>query len=491
MGSDVNVGLAFFAGILSFISPCVLPLVPAYIGYLTARAAGQSAADLRTAGAGAAIKVNRTVVFLHGVFFVLGFTLVFVGFGLILSMGVSLIAGSSALQTVQAGAIDARRILAQIGGVVVILFGLHVMGLTNWIINQIVKISPNSGLTKTLQKVQGWLYMDTRREMNPNNSAGYLGSTFMGMFFAAGWSPCIGPILGSILTLAATATTGSTFLTAGGLLLAYSIGLGVPFLAAAIAINQMKGLMKRLQKRMRLITTLSGAFLILVGVLLLNGELERLAQTGGSFADFTYNLQECTVGLFSGAVPISDWGTCINLGPNYKYRLEQGNLTPTPAAPEVTPTPAAASGTSPSGALEVGALAPSFSTQSPEGAPITLESYQGKVLLMNFWATWCGPCRSEMPVFQQLGAKYAPDGFEILALNFGESAETIQRFLTDQQLDLKVGMDVSGKINLAYKVLGYPTTYVIGRDGKIIARFTGPVESATLEAAVQKWLKGL
>lgn len=72
MGSDVNVGLAFFAGILSFISPCVLPLVPAYIGYLTARAAGQSAADLRPAGASAAIKVNRTVVFLHGVFFCLG-----------------------------------------------------------------------------------------------------------------------------------------------------------------------------------------------------------------------------------------------------------------------------------------------------------------------------------------------------------------------------------------------------------------------------------
>lgn len=121
MVSDVSFGIAFLAGLLSFMSPCVLPLIPAYIGYLTGRAAGNIAhsasgtASLASAsgGAMAAAQVNRLVVLLHGIFFVLGFTLVFVGFGMILNLGFNLVASNQALAGVQNGAFDLRVFLAQ------------------------------------------------------------------------------------------------------------------------------------------------------------------------------------------------------------------------------------------------------------------------------------------------------------------------------------------------------------------------------------------
>lgn len=359
MVTDITVGLAFLAGLLSFISPCVLPLIPAYVGYLTARATHQNADELRPgrpiggrpgAGATAAAvpltRATRLAVFLHGVAFVAGFTLVFVGFGMIINAGIQLIQGNAGLATVQAGTIEFRDILARLGGILVILFGLHVMGVTGWLTRQLLRLplanlgAVGRAVQRALEGIRTVLYSDTRRQIDPHNPYGYLGSSLMGVVFAAGWSPCIGPILGSILTVSANATTGGDWLSSGGLLLAYSLGLGVPFLAAAVAIDQMRGLMKRIQKRMRAVEIISGAFLILMGTLLYTGELARLAQVGGSFADFTYNLEECTVGIFRGTVTVQEYGTCMQLGPNFRRILErQANLPP-----QATPQPTSEAG---------------------------------------------------------------------------------------------------------------------------------------------------
>jgi cytochrome c biogenesis protein CcdA len=131
MFSDVSIGIAFLAGLLSFISPCVLPLIPAYIGYLTARASGQAALEAQQGNAALSLsRANRLAVFLHGVAFVLGFTLIFVGFGMLISSGFRLIVGREAADVVGGGARDLQTILAQVGGVIVIFFGLHVMGAT-------------------------------------------------------------------------------------------------------------------------------------------------------------------------------------------------------------------------------------------------------------------------------------------------------------------------------------------------------------------------
>jgi cytochrome c-type biogenesis protein len=307
--------IAFIAGLLSFISPCVLPLVPAYIGYLGARVGGQATGELAFAGAGPApsASATRVQVFLHGLMFVLGFTFVFVVFGLAVNTGLKLLGVSS---------YDLQNTIARVGGLIIIFFGLHVMGVTRLIITFLVKhTASDSTAGRLLGRLQSLLYADTRFQMNPRNNYGYAGSALMGTVFAAGWTPCVGPIYGSILTVASTGSTTS----AAVLLTAYSLGLGLPFLAAAIGINQIKPLLRRIQKRMRLIEIFSGLLLILMGYLLYSNQLGEISGRLTGLADFSYKVEECTVRGLEGKMPWADYNTCMELGANYQYRI-----TPTP-----------------------------------------------------------------------------------------------------------------------------------------------------------------
>jgi cytochrome c biogenesis protein CcmG/thiol:disulfide interchange protein DsbE len=150
-----------------------------------------------------------------------------------------------------------------------------------------------------------------------------------------------------------------------------------------------------------------------------------------------------------------------------------------------TPTGGAVSS---SGGLEVGQPAPSFTAQLINGQQVNLESLRGKIVLVNFWATWCGPCRSEMPLFQTLSDKYDKKDFQVLAVNFLEKEDTIIDFTRKLNLKFDVALDPKGEINKQYGVLQYPVSYVIGRDGKILARQAGPFSPETLESALKKWI---
>jgi cytochrome c-type biogenesis protein len=321
-----GIGVAFIAGFLSFISPCVLPLIPAYIGYLGGRATNRMASELATGagGGGGAVaamplspasksvpQANRLGVMAHGLFFVTGFTLFFVTFGLITNVSIQMLRA----------AFDIQDLLRKLGGMLMILFGLYVMGLLGWGLRTLrdkVNWQGPAGekFQSGIERIIGLLYRDTRQQVNPNNGYGYLGSGLMGIGFAAGWTPCIGPIYGSILALSASR---SAWGDAGVLLLAYSLGLGVPFLITAAMLNQTRGLLKRLQRHMRKIEIVSGIFLIFIGYLLLTNQLTMLAQFGAGLGDLEYRLEACIAdGVFRGKVPLSELGTCLNLGPNYK-----------------------------------------------------------------------------------------------------------------------------------------------------------------------------
>lgn len=314
--ATVSIGIAFLAGLLSFISPCVLPLVPAYISYLGARAGQQTRSLVATVGGGGTMAVpgaaSRTQIFVHGLMFVLGFTLVFVVFGL---------AVTASLKLFGVSAYDIQIWIARIGGVLVIFFGLHVLGLTGWIITNLVKrTDPESASGKFLQRLQAVLYADTRRQIKRDNSTGYVGSVLMGVAFGAGWTPCIGPIYGSILTVA---SNGSTT-TAAILLTTYSFGLGLPFLLAAIGIDRLKPLFRAIQKRMRVVELVSGVLLILMGVLLLTGRLSEISgQLGGGLADTQARIEDCTIAVAQGRIPAGDLGTCVDLGFNTYRRQSQ------------------------------------------------------------------------------------------------------------------------------------------------------------------------
>ena len=186
--SQISISLAFLAGLASFLSPCVFSLVPAYIGYLGGRAAG-----------GENNNANRWITFSHGLAFVLGFSTVFVLFGVAAAFAGGLL-------------YDLRYWLAKIGGIVVIIFGLHMIGVFHI----------------------PFLAYDTRVQQIPDPKWGYLSSALLGVFFSAGWSPCVGPVLGAILTLA---INGGSVPFGAVLLISYSVGLAIPFLIAAFWIG--------------------------------------------------------------------------------------------------------------------------------------------------------------------------------------------------------------------------------------------------------------
>jgi cytochrome c-type biogenesis protein len=229
---NISIGLAFLAGLASFLSPCVFSLVPAYVGYLGGRAAG---GEVREGG-------NRWVTFSHGLAFVLGFSFVFV------ILGVATSAFGSLLY-------DLRFILAKVGGVVVIIFGLHMIG--------VFRIP--------------FLEYDTRVQELPDPKWGYLSSALLGVFFSAGWSPCVGPVLGAILTLA---LNGGSVSQGASLLSAYSAGLAIPFLVAALGVGWVTNTLRKYGKVMRYVEIAMGVVLVIIGIMLFSGTFERLAQYG-------------------------------------------------------------------------------------------------------------------------------------------------------------------------------------------------------------------
>lgn len=236
--TNISLTFAFLAGLASFLSPCVFSLVPAYVGYLGGRSAAAATGD----------DGNRWVALSHGIAFVLGFSVVFISLGLATSAIGGLL-------------FSLRGYLERIGGIVVIIFGIHMTGL--------YRIS--------------FLEYDLRPQSTPDRRRGYLASFLMGIFFSAGWSPCVGPILGAILTLSLSG--GST--SQGVIMLtAYSAGLAIPFLVASTQIGLVTQLIRRYRKLTRYVEVAMGVVLIIVGALLFSGRYAQLAGLGSFFGAY-------------------------------------------------------------------------------------------------------------------------------------------------------------------------------------------------------------
>ena len=136
--------------------------------------------------------------------------------------------------------------------------------------------------------------------------------------------------------------------------------------------------------------------------------------------------------------------------------------------------------------LAVGAVAPDFRTTTPSGEEIRLSDFRGKVVLLNFWATWCGPCRIEMPLFQNLYARYGEEGITIVAVNNRETAQQIVGFTDQLGITFPLALDESGTIQDLYNVSGYPITYIIDADGVIMERHFGVFSPRNINALLDK-----
>jgi cytochrome c-type biogenesis protein len=226
---EVSLASAFIAGVLSFISPCILPLVPVYISFMTSKAA---------LGNGKTKLPDKLFIFLNSIFFVLGFSLIFI------------ILGSTATFI---GKIlrDYSNIISRVGGGLLIIFGLNYMG--------IFKIP----------------FLNFEKKFNIPQSAkyNYLGSFLIGIIFSFGWVPCIGMILSGILLLASRLDTLAKGIY---LLLAYSLGLGIPFMLFSVFIGLFSKFFKKINKYMKIIPIISGIFLIILGIVFLTGSMTKL-----------------------------------------------------------------------------------------------------------------------------------------------------------------------------------------------------------------------
>ena len=236
MGEPLGIAVAFTAGLFSFLSPCVLPLFPSYLSFVT----GMSVADLQADLTATA----RRRVLLHSVAFVVGFSLVFVALGASFS-----VAGQVLL--------DYRDWIRRVGGLLIVVFGLYIAGLLNF-----------GPFSRTKQ----WQLRE--------KPAGYIGSFIVGLTFAIGWTPCVGPILGAILSLAGTADTVGRGV---GLLVAYSAGLGVPFLLSAFALGVFLRFFKRYRPFIPIVERGAGVILVVVGILVFTNYYVQLNAWANAF----------------------------------------------------------------------------------------------------------------------------------------------------------------------------------------------------------------
>ena len=396
----LNITISFAAGILSFLSPCVLPLVPGYISLMS----GVSIDNLKEGALN-----SRRAVIINSLAFNAGLSVIF------------LVLGTTA--GLVGAAITSNPWVRIIGGLVIIAFGLQLIGL--------LKISA--------------LYKDTRF-FSSDKPRGVLGSAALGIAFAAGWTPCIGPILGGIIGLAATSGGWRSGLVLSAF---YSAGLAVPFLLTGLGINQFLSFYKNFRKHLHKVEVASGIVLILVGLLVMSGQSTLLASS-----------------------KITAWI------PNAEGLL---NRWFKPAQPKSAETPSTAQNTN-------FAMAPDVEFQTLAGKPFRLKELQGQVVLLNFWATYCIPCREEIPALNALQHELQPQGLKIVGASTDDSAEGVNAYQKEvAKFEYEVLLGGSdAKVKFQQSVL--PTTYLIDRQGRIRQKIIGAQDKAAWEAVVKPLL---
>ena len=442
---SVSVLTVFLQGILSFFSPCVLPLLPLYLGYLSGGASGAEEEDGRRRQA-------RTA--LHTFCFVLGISFAFFALGL----GVS--AAGTFLRNHQV-------LFSRISGVIILLFGLYQLGLGK----RAMLLEQERRLPFRLDKLA----------MNPAVAL------VMGFTFSFAWTPCVGPALTSVLLLAASAGTRGTGFALIGV---YTLGFVLPFLAAGFFTTSLLGLFRKHMGVVRYTVKIGGVLMILMGVFLFTGRMNEV--TGylsrlGTSAGGTETVSET-----AGADETE--GTA-------------GTDAETETAPETagdggeTEADGGAGLPEESGEETETALMPAldFELKDQYGTVHRLEDYAGKTIFLNFWGTWCPPCRAEMPDIQKLYEEYASQGEEAEVVILGAAApgmgqegseEEITQFMRENGYTYPVLMDTDWEMFTWYGITSFPTTFMIDRDGNIFGYVPGQMTEEIMRSIIDQTLEG-
>lgn len=416
----------FLQGLLSFFSPCVLPLVPLYISYFSGGA--------KKVEEDGTIRYPRKRILLHTLFFVLGISATFFLLGF----------GFTALGRFFS---DNRTWFARISGIIMILFGLYQLN----IFGRSSKIDQERRLPFRLDRLA----------MSPFTAF------IMGFFFSFAWTPCVGPILSSVLLMAGSAgTAGKGFF----LIAVYTLGFVLPFLAVGLFTGSVLNFFKKHAGIVRYTVKIGGILMILMGVMTLTGFMNGLT---GYLSDYSSDAQTPSAAETESAAQSADQSPDDSAG-------TADNASDTA---DSTPSNAVA--------------APDFTLSDQNGVEHTLSDYQGKTVFLNFWATWCPPCRSEMPQIQALYEKYGENEGDLIVLgvaspDYGSegSAAEIVAFLSENGYTFPVVMDDLGLYSSQYGIRAYPTTFMIDKDGNVYGYVEGALTGEIMESIVQQTMEG-
>ena len=422
VAGNINIIVVFLEGLFSFFSPCVLPLIPLYIGYL--------AGNAKYTNSEGKTFYRRKTVMLHTLFFVLGISFAFFLLGFSFSI-VGQFFGKY------------KNVFTVIGGIIILFLGLMQLGVLN------------------LNFLQRERRINMKIDVKKMNS---VTAFVMGFTFSFAWTPCVGPALSSVLLMASS--TGST---GGGvvLILFYALGFVIPFLLLGLFTAQVLEFLKKKRHILTYAIKAGGALLVIVGIMMMTGWINSINK------------------FFAG---------------NNAGGADNNEITSSQSSSEVSESTSSSSDTESDNSAEQSRYY--FDLYDQYGNRHKLSDYKGKVVFLNFWTTWCGYCKKEMPDIQKLYEEYGYNKEDVVFLgvampsgkdnpqNADESQETIEKFLNDSGYTFPVIFDTTGELAENYFVNSFPTTFLIDKEGEVFGYVNGMLNEEMMHSVIEQTMTG-
>lgn len=430
LSQNISFMIVFVEGLLSFFSPCVIPLIPVYISYLSGNASQMNENDLMV--------YDRKKLFFHTICFVLGISFAF------FILGMSFTALGSFFQS-------HRLLFTRIGGIVIVFLGLFQIGFLNFYFLQRERKFHLSLGTKKINSLLAFI---------------------MGFTFSFAWTPCVGPALSSILIMASSSKSA---LSGNFLVFIYTIGFIIPFLLLGLFTTQALNFLKHKRNFMKYTVKIGGALLILIGIMTFTGWMNNLSSYLNTYTS-----------------------------PSKSNEKEQAAQTAEKANEPSQPaeTPDSADTVREKDAPQTPDLMPAidFTLTDQYGNKHTLSDYKGKVVFLNFWATWCPPCREEMPHIEELYTTYGQNNDEVIFLgvanpktdayphNQDVEKDEIATFLQDNGYTFPTVFDETGEFFNQYAISAFPTTFMITKEGNIYGYVPGMLTKDMMQNIIEQTL---